>query len=50
MKIVLSFSQKVRLRLKWLLPDDTFNDIMGSWSEEENPLKDTFLVQVDDIT
>lgn len=45
----IEFQSKGQIKTEMAATDDTLNDIMGSWSEEENPLKDTFLVQVDDI-
>lgn len=45
----IQFQSKGQIKTEMAATDDTLNEIMGSWSEEENPLKDTFLVQVNDI-
>ncbi len=43
------FKSKEQSKNEMMQENDTFNGIMGTWSEEDNPLKDSFLIKVKDI-
>ncbi len=45
----LEFKSKKQVKEQMQESSETFNSIMSSWSEEDNPLKDTFLITVKDI-
>jgi len=43
------FNSKQEIKESMQLEDETFNTIMSSWSEEENPLQSTYVVTVKDV-
>ncbi len=43
------FQSKMEISKEMMESSDTFKNIMGSWSVDESPIQDTFLVKVDDI-
>ena len=45
----ITFQSKLDITEDMMESSDTYKEIMGEWTEEENPLQDTFLVKVDDI-
>jgi cell division transport system permease protein len=44
-----TFQSKLEITEEMMQSSDVFQNIMSNWSEEENPLQDTFLVKVTDI-
>lgn len=43
------FKSKEQSKKEMMAESDVFNGIMSTWSEEDNPLKDSFLIKVKDI-
>lgn len=43
------FKSKDEIKNSMSLENDTFNKIISSWEEGENPLQDSFIIEVDDI-
>jgi len=44
-----SFKSKIEITEEWMESSEVFETIMSKWTEEENPLQDTFLIKVTDI-
>lgn len=44
-----SFESKIKISEDMMASSDVFKNIMEDWTEEENPLQDTYTVKVDDI-
>lgn len=45
-----TFESKKDITKEMMDSSSTFNNIMSGWTDEENPIQDTYLVKVDDIT
>jgi len=45
----ITFNSKQEIKESMQKEDDTFNTIMSSWSDEENPLQSTYIVTVKDV-
>ena len=43
------FKSKDEVKEEMIKENDTFSDILASYSEEENPLKDTYTIKVSDV-
>ena len=44
-----SFRSKLEITKDFMESSPTWENVMGKWTEEENPLQDTFLIKVTDI-
>lgn len=44
-----TFESKIKIADDMMESSDVFKNIMGNWTEEENPLQDTYTVKVDNI-
>lgn len=44
------FNSKQEIKENFQKEDETFNTIMSSWSEDENPLQSTYILTVKDVT
>ena len=45
----LTYQSKSAIKEKMSKENEVFNEVMSTWSEEDNPLKDTFQVKVKDV-
>lgn len=45
----LTFQSKAAIKEEMSKESDVFNEVMSTWNEEDNPLKDTFQVKVKDV-
>ena len=45
----LTYQSKSAIKEEMSKESDVFNEVMSTWSEEDNPLKDTFQVKVTDV-
>lgn len=45
----ITFQSKDAIKDEMRQESDIFNDVMGTWSEDDNPLKDTFQVKVKNV-
>ena len=44
-----TFESKVQISNEMMASSDVFKNVMEDWTEEENPLQDTYLLKVKDI-
>ena len=45
----LTYQSKSAIKEEMSKENEVFNEVMSTWSEEDNPLKDTFQVKVKDV-